>query len=117
MWPARWWRTRSGPIGIRWPPRSTWRPRCPTFTTGRGARRCWRSRYWSWVRQRPEVRYGGGQMDVISNTVRNVRLARDYSHRLHLRDRMLHIMSTSVESATERSAEEVNEEIRALWLR
>jgi Na+/H+-translocating membrane pyrophosphatase len=30
---------------------------------------------------------------------------------------MLHIMSTSVESATERSAEEVNEEIRALWLR
>jgi hypothetical protein len=30
---------------------------------------------------------------------------------------MLHIMSTSVEPATERSADEVNEEIRALWLR
>ncbi|MGW0336223.1 hypothetical protein ACWD0J_30990 [Streptomyces sp. NPDC003011] len=30
---------------------------------------------------------------------------------------MLHIMSTSVELATERSADEVNEEIRALWLR
>ncbi|MET7684855.1 hypothetical protein [Streptomyces sp. NPDC005423] len=30
---------------------------------------------------------------------------------------MLHTMSTSVESATERSAAEVNEEIRALWLR
>ncbi|CAM5269922.1 hypothetical protein SALBM311S_12530 [Streptomyces alboniger] len=56
-------------------------------------------------------------MDVISNTVWNARLARDYSHRLHLRNRMLHIMSISVESATERSAEEVNEEIRALWLR
>ncbi|MFI9173758.1 hypothetical protein [Streptomyces lincolnensis] len=30
---------------------------------------------------------------------------------------MLHIMSTTVEPATERSADEVNEEIRALWLR
>jgi hypothetical protein len=30
---------------------------------------------------------------------------------------MLHTMSTTVESATERSAAEVNEEIRALWLR
>ncbi|MEV2212245.1 hypothetical protein AB0H86_12450 [Streptomyces sp. NPDC050997] len=30
---------------------------------------------------------------------------------------MLHIMSTSVEPATERSADAVNEEIRALWLR
>jgi len=30
---------------------------------------------------------------------------------------MLHTMSTSVDSATERSAAEVNEEIRALWLR
>jgi hypothetical protein len=30
---------------------------------------------------------------------------------------MLHSMSTSVEPATERSADEVNEEIRALWLR
>ncbi|GHC96711.1 hypothetical protein GCM10010313_03300 [Streptomyces violarus] len=56
-------------------------------------------------------------MDVISNTVRNARLARDYSHSLHVRDRMLHIMSTTVESSSERSADEVNEEIRALWLR
>ncbi|MCD7438171.1 hypothetical protein [Streptomyces lincolnensis] len=30
---------------------------------------------------------------------------------------MLHIMSTTVEPTTERSADEVNEEIRALWLR
>ena len=30
---------------------------------------------------------------------------------------MLHTMSTTVESATERSAAEVNEEIRALWHR
>ncbi|PAZ10106.1 hypothetical protein CLM62_42400 [Streptomyces sp. SA15] len=30
---------------------------------------------------------------------------------------MLHSMSTTVEPATERSADEVNEEIRALWLR
>jgi len=30
---------------------------------------------------------------------------------------MLHTMSTRVDSATERSAAEVNEEIRALWLR
>ncbi|MEV0182189.1 hypothetical protein AB0I54_23265 [Streptomyces sp. NPDC050625] len=30
---------------------------------------------------------------------------------------MLHIMSTTVEAASERSAAEVNEEIRALWLR
>ncbi|WP_184586955.1 hypothetical protein [Streptomyces violarus] len=30
---------------------------------------------------------------------------------------MLHIMSTTVESSSERSADEVNEEIRALWLR
>ncbi|MEU3982091.1 hypothetical protein AB0F77_18640 [Streptomyces sp. NPDC026672] len=30
---------------------------------------------------------------------------------------MLHTMSTSVETASERSAAEVNEEIRALWLR
>ncbi|GGS89983.1 hypothetical protein GCM10010270_72700 [Streptomyces violaceus] len=54
---------------------------------------------------------------MISNTVRNARLARDYSHRLHVRGRMLHIMSTTVESSSERSADEVNEEIRALWLR
>ncbi|MEV0638235.1 hypothetical protein AB0I77_25485 [Streptomyces sp. NPDC050619] len=30
---------------------------------------------------------------------------------------MLHIMSTTVEPAAERSADEVNEEIRALWHR
>jgi uncharacterized lipoprotein YddW (UPF0748 family) len=30
---------------------------------------------------------------------------------------MLHIMSTTVEAACERSAAEVNEEIRALWIR
>ncbi|MGW1543806.1 hypothetical protein ACWCPM_26800 [Streptomyces sp. NPDC002309] len=30
---------------------------------------------------------------------------------------MLHAMSTSVEAVTERSAAEVNEEIRALWRR
>ncbi|MFG2944345.1 hypothetical protein [Streptomyces adustus] len=30
---------------------------------------------------------------------------------------MLHSMSTSVEPASDRSAAEVNEEIRALWLR
>ncbi|MGP4090597.1 hypothetical protein [Streptomyces sp. KR55] len=30
---------------------------------------------------------------------------------------MLHTMSTTVEAATERSAAEVNEEIRALWRR
>ena len=30
---------------------------------------------------------------------------------------MLHIMSTTVEPTTERSADEVNEEIRALWFR
>ncbi|MFI6377506.1 hypothetical protein [Streptomyces sp. NPDC050546] len=30
---------------------------------------------------------------------------------------MLHIMSTTVESSSERSADEVNEEIRALWRR
>ncbi|MBG0850647.1 hypothetical protein I2W78_01935 [Streptomyces spinoverrucosus] len=30
---------------------------------------------------------------------------------------MLHTMSTSVETVTERSAAEVNEEIRALWRR
>ena len=30
---------------------------------------------------------------------------------------MLHSMSTTVEPASERSAAEVNEEIRALWLR
>lgn len=30
---------------------------------------------------------------------------------------MLHIMSTTVERATDRSADEVNEEIRALWRR
>ncbi|GGZ71403.1 hypothetical protein GCM10010301_51140 [Streptomyces plicatus] len=54
---------------------------------------------------------------MTSNTVRYVRLAADYSHRLHARRRMLHSMSTTVEPSSERSAAEVNEEIRALWLR
>lgn len=56
-------------------------------------------------------------MDVISNTVRYVRIAQSYSHGLHLRRRMLHSMSTTVEIASDRSADEVNEEIRALWRR
>ncbi|GGV38967.1 hypothetical protein GCM10010293_43330 [Streptomyces griseoflavus] len=56
-------------------------------------------------------------MDVISNTVGYVRFRCDYSQRLHLGPRMLHGMSTSVEPSSERSAAEVNEEIRALWLR
>ncbi|GAA2543308.1 hypothetical protein GCM10010398_32780 [Streptomyces fimbriatus] len=56
-------------------------------------------------------------MDVISDTVRNIRCACDYSQRLHLGRRMLHSMSTTVEPSSERSAAEVNEEIRALWLR
>lgn len=56
-------------------------------------------------------------MDVISNTVRNVRIARTYSRGLHVGARMLHIMSTTVEPASDRSADEVNEEIRALWFR
>ena len=56
-------------------------------------------------------------MDVISNTVRYVLFIPDYSRRLHLRSRMPHVMSTTVEQASERSAAEVNEEIRALWRR
>lgn len=56
-------------------------------------------------------------MDVISNTVRFVRIECAYSQRLHLGIRMLHIMSITVEFASERSADEVNEEIRALWRR
>jgi len=56
-------------------------------------------------------------MDVISNTVRYVCFIPDYSRRLHVRSRMLHIMSTTVEPVSERSAAEVNEEIRALWFR
>ena len=56
-------------------------------------------------------------MDVISNTVRYVRFIPDCSRRLHLRSLMLHVMSTTVEQASERSAAEVNEEIRALWRR
>jgi uncharacterized lipoprotein YddW (UPF0748 family) len=53
----------------------------------------------------------------MSNTVRNVRIGRTYSQRLHLDRHMLHGMSTTVEPLSERSAAEVNEEIRALWLR
>lgn len=56
-------------------------------------------------------------MDVISNTVGYARFPPDYSRRLHLRRRMLHTMSTTVETVSERSADEVNEEIRALWRR
>lgn len=56
-------------------------------------------------------------MDVISNTVRYALFWHDYSRRLHFRGRMLHTMSTTVEPVTDRSADEVNEEIRALWRR
>ena len=56
-------------------------------------------------------------MDVISDTVRFARIECAYSQRLHLRIRMLHSMSTTVEIASDRSADEVNEEIRALWRR
>jgi hypothetical protein len=56
-------------------------------------------------------------MDVIRDTVRYVCFLPDYSRRLHLRGSMLHSMSTTVEPVSERSAAEVNEEIRALWLR
>ena len=44
------------PTGIRWPPRSTWRPRSPTSTTGPAAPPCWRSRCWCWERPRREPR-------------------------------------------------------------
>ncbi|GLW47405.1 hypothetical protein Stsp02_30670 [Streptomyces sp. NBRC 14336] len=54
---------------------------------------------------------------MISNTVRYARIVCAYSRRLHLAARMLHSMSTSVEPVSERSADEVNEEIRALWRR
>ncbi len=53
----------------------------------------------------------------MSNMVRYVRIARTYSQRLHLGRPMLHGMSTTVEPVSERSAAEVNEEIRALWRR
>ncbi|GAA4080544.1 hypothetical protein GCM10022233_71070 [Streptomyces shaanxiensis] len=56
-------------------------------------------------------------MDVISNTVRYARIVRPCSQRLHPWSLMLHSMSTTVEFASERSADEVNEEIRALWRR
>ncbi|QZZ32552.1 hypothetical protein A7X85_06450 [Streptomyces sp. ST1015] len=39
------------------------------------------------------------------------------SRGLHPRRRKIHTMSITVEPLTERSAAEVNEEIRALWLR
>ncbi len=54
---------------------------------------------------------------MISDTVRNIRYVCGYSQRLHSGRRMLHSMSTTVEPSSERSAAEVNEEIRALWLR
>jgi hypothetical protein len=40
-----------------------------------------------------------------------------YSHHLHVKDRMLHAMCTTLDNDTQRSAAEVNEEIRALWFR
>ncbi|GHD88437.1 hypothetical protein GCM10010508_24580 [Streptomyces naganishii JCM 4654] len=57
------------------------------------------------------------EIDVMSNTVRYVRIAHTYSQRLHVDRHMLHGMSTTVEAVSERSAAEVNEEIRALWRR
>ncbi len=51
------------------------------------------------------------------NTVRYVRLESPYSRCLHVVSRMLHTMSTTVDPSSERSAAEVNEEIRALWRR
>ncbi len=56
-------------------------------------------------------------IDVMSNTVRYVRIGATYSQRLHAGRHMLHNMSTTVAAASERSAAEVNEEIRALWRR
>lgn len=53
----------------------------------------------------------------MRDTVRYVRMASTYSQRLHVDRHMLHNMSTTVEPVSERSAAEVNEEIRALWLR
>lgn len=59
----------------------------------------------------------GGPEDVSSDTFRYARFACAYSRRLHFTARMLHSMSTTVEPSRERSAAEVNEEIRALWRR
>ncbi len=53
----------------------------------------------------------------MSNTVRYVRIEGAYSQRLHADRHMLHNMSTTVAAASERSAAEVNDEIRALWRR
>ena len=57
----------------------------------------------------------GGERDQLHGP--ECRKAPDYSHRLHVRPRMLHAMSTTPESEAERSADEVNEEIRDLWFR
>ncbi|OKJ88559.1 hypothetical protein AMK31_08800 [Streptomyces sp. TSRI0107] len=54
---------------------------------------------------------------MISDTVRNAVFVPVHSQGLHVRHRMLHSMSTTVETASERSAAEINEEIRALWRR
>lgn len=56
-------------------------------------------------------------MDVISDTSAMSDSFVMVSRGLHFRSRKLHAMSTTVESLSERSATEVNEEIRALWLR
>ncbi|GHA75882.1 hypothetical protein GCM10010512_02870 [Streptomyces thermoviolaceus subsp. thermoviolaceus] len=53
----------------------------------------------------------------MSATVRYARITPTYSRRLHADRHMLHSMSITVEPASERSAAEVNEEIRALWRR
>jgi hypothetical protein len=54
---------------------------------------------------------------VISNTVANAGKVRINPFGLHLERHMLHSMSTTLQSAPDRSAADVNEEIRALWLR
>lgn len=54
---------------------------------------------------------------MTSDTVRIAGFAPEYSQHLHPVTRMLHSMSTTVEPLSERSAAEVNEEIRALWRR
>lgn len=54
---------------------------------------------------------------MISNTVRDAGKIGFIQFGFHLRRHMLHSMSTTLQSAPDRSAADVNEEIRALWLR
>ena len=94
------------------PARSTWKPRSPTSTTGPAAPRYWPSRSSSWGRGRPDG--VTGRLPVSSPS------GIDSSHGLHVGPRMIHRMSTTrrpAPFATKRTADEVNEEIRALWLR